>query len=258
MAPGREGADWLAREAKILKLSVQNNPVDIGVRVEVPAAIFEPLTHGYHETKLIYYSRQFDDKVRTFCVNPYGEVVTEYSHGVWTVNGHSFAHKKTRYTNFALLVSTTFTEPFHEPIAYGQYLAKMTNFLSGGVLIQRLGDIEAGRRSTPDRIKKSPVQPTLKDATPGDLSFVIPYRYLVDILEMINNLDNLAPGVKSQHTLLYGLEVKFYSLRLKVSTDLETEIQNLYAIGDGAGITRGLIQASVSGIIAARNILGKR
>lgn len=255
IAPGREGSRWLEDIAKGLGLTLLQNPVDIGVRVEIPASVFEDLTRITYEPKLIFYSKRFDDKVRTFCVNPYGEVVKEYLKGVWTVNGHSYANRKTANTNFALLVSTVFTEPFNEPISYGMYIARLANFLGDGVIVQRLGDLQSGRRSTRERIAKGIVQPTLKDATPGDLSFVIPYRYLCDIIEMIEALDRIAPGVNSRHTLLYGVEVKFYSMQLKLSNNLETEIRNLFAIGDGAGVSRGLVQASVSGIIAARAIL---
>jgi hypothetical protein len=255
LAPGREGSKWLEEETKRLKLSVLKNPVDIGVRVEVPASVFEHLTSAAYEPKLLFYSKSFDDKVRTFCVNPYGEVVKEYLKGIWTVNGHSYAGRKTNNTNFALLVSTTFTEPFNEPISYGRYIAGLANFLGGGVIVQRLGDLRMGRRSTPERLSRGLVRPTLKDATPGDLSFVIPYRYISDILEMLEAMDRIAPGVNSRHTLLYGVEVKFYSMQLKLTEALETEVKNLFAVGDGAGVSRGLVQASVSGIVAAREIL---
>jgi len=254
VAPGRSGAEWLKVEAQSLGLKTLNNPVDVGVRVEVLAPILEELASILYEPKLIYYSKLFDDQVRTFCVAPEGEVITESYDGVLTVNGQSYAEKKTGNTNFAILVSTSFTEPFREPIAYGKYLARLANLLSGGVMIQRLGDLQAGRRSTEERLRRSVVVPTLKNATPGDLSFVLPYRYLADIREMLQAMDHLAPGVNSKHTLLYGLEVKFYSSRLQLSDCLETKIHNLFTIGDGAGVTRGLIQASVSGVIAAREI----
>lgn len=255
LAPGRASAKWLETESRRLRLTLLKNPVDVGVRVEVPAPVLEPLTGITYEPKLIYYSKKFDDKVRTFCVNPYGEVVKEHIKGIWTVNGHSYAEKKTNNTNFAILVSTYFTEPFDQPISYGTYIARLANFLGGGVIVQRLGDLLKGRRSTYERISKGIVEPTLKDATPGDLSFVLPYRYLSDIIEMIEALDKIAPGVNSRHTLLYGVEVKFYSMQIKLKNNLETEIGNLFAIGDGAGVSRGLIQASVSGIVAARGIL---
>ncbi|MBI5408677.1 MAG: FAD-dependent oxidoreductase [Nitrospirae bacterium] len=255
IAPGREGALWLERQAKILGLSLLKNPVDIGVRVELPASVLEPLTKVVYEPKLIFYSRKFHDRVRTFCVNPYGEIVREYVKGVWIVNGHSYSDKKTANTNFALLVSTHFTEPFDEPHLYGRYVARLANLLGKGVIVQRLGDLQAGRRSTTARIARGRVKPTLKDAAPGDLSFVLPHRYITDILEMLKTMDKIAPGVYSRHTLLYGAEVKFYSRQLKLSGNLETEIENLFAIGDGAGVSRGLIQASASGIIAAREIL---
>ncbi len=192
--------------------------------------------------------------MRTFCVAPRGEVITESYDGVLTVNGQSYAERKTENTNFAILVSTQFTEPFREPIAYGKYLARLTNLLSGGVMIQRLGDLEAGRRSTEERVKRSLVVPTLKNATPGDLSFILPYRHLADIREMIQALDQVTPGIHSKDTLLYGTEVKFYTSRLELTNCLETQIRNLFTIGDGAGVTRGLIQASTSGVIVGREI----
>ncbi|MBI3399411.1 MAG: NAD(P)/FAD-dependent oxidoreductase [Deltaproteobacteria bacterium] len=255
LAPGRSGSHWLSQESKKLGLSTGNNPVDIGVRVEVPASIMRPLTDVMHEAKLLFYSKRFDDLVRTFCMNPYGVVVKEKHKDFCTVNGHSFSTKKSNNTNFAILASTTFTEPFHEPIAYGQYIAKLVNLLGEGIIVQRLGDLLQGRRSTPERIKKGSVKPTLADATPGDLSFAIPYRYISDILEMLEALDKIAPGVYSTSTLLYGAEVKFYSMRLKLTNNLETEVKNLFAAGDGAGITRGIIHAAVSGVVAAREIL---
>lgn len=254
-APGRSGAEWLQSEAQALGLKTINNPVDIGIRVEVLASVMEELTKVLYEPKLIYYSRSFDDQVRTFCVAPYGEVITESYDGVLTVNGQSYAERKTENTNFAILVSTSFTEPFKEPIAYGKYVARLSNLLSGGVIVQRLGDLESGRRSTPERIARSVVTPTLRNATPGDLSFVLPYRYLSDIREMLQALDVIAPGIHSRDTLLYGIEVKFYSSKLQLSNCLETRIRNLFTAGDGAGVTRGLIQASASGVIVAREIL---
>lgn len=255
--PGREGAEWFAAEAKRLGIPAANNPVDIGVRVEVPAEITEHIARAVYESKLIYFSRSFDDRVRTFCMNPNGEVVIENNSGLITVNGHSYAEKKTENTNFALLVSKSFTEPFKEPIRYGKNVAQLANMLGGGVLVQRLGDLLDGRRSTTERINRGLVRPTLKDATPGDLSLVLPYRHLVAILEMLQALDYVAPGIHSRHTLLYGVEVKFYSSRLAVDHNLETSIKNLFAVGDGAGITRGLAQASASGIVAAREILNR-
>jgi len=255
VAAGREGSTWLSAEAKRLNLSVQNNPVDIGVRVELPAPIMKDITDIAYEGKFIYYSKRFRDRVRTFCMNPYGEVVKEYSEGVFSVNGHSYRNRTTHNTNFALLVSTAFTRPFNEPIAYGRYIAGLANILGGGVILQRLGDLKMGRRSTPERIAEGSVRPTLEDATPGDLSFVLPYRHLHNITEMLEALDNVAPGVNSGDTLLYGVEVKFYSMKLKLTPGLETEVKNLFAIGDGAGVTRGLIQASISGVVAAREIV---
>ncbi len=253
--PGRAGAEWIHTESKRLGLKGVNNPVDIGVRVEVPAVIMEKMTSQIYESKLIYFTRHFDDRIRTFCMNPYGVVVTEGNEGLVTVNGHSFAETRTNNTNFALLVSKTFTEPFTEPIRYGRYIASLANMLGDGVIVQRLGDLLMGRRSTPERIRRGLVKPTLSEATPGDLSLVLPYRYLLGIIEMLEALDKLAPGINSRHTLLYGIEVKFYSYRLCLSKKLETDIENLFAVGDGAGVTRGLIQASSTGLLAAREIL---
>jgi uncharacterized FAD-dependent dehydrogenase len=256
VAPGREGAEWIKHIAAKLGLSLICNPVDVGVRVELPAVLTEPVTQLLYEFKFLYYSKAFDDLVRTFCVCPYGEVVLEHASDVITVNGHSYADRKTSNTNFALLVSKNFTEPFDDPVTYGKSIARLANLLGGGVLVQRLGDLEAGRRTNAQRLSRSLVTPTLKSATPGDLGLVLPYRYIVNILEMLHALDRVMPGVCSRHTLLYGAEVKFYSNRLELTPGLETKVRGLYACGDGAGITRGLIQASGSGLLAARAILG--
>jgi uncharacterized FAD-dependent dehydrogenase len=258
LAPGREGADWLSHEAERLDLTLHNNPVDVGVRVEVPKEVMEYFCDILYEAKLEYLSPTFEDKIRTFCMCPEGEVILESTGGsdpVITVNGHSYAERKADNTNFALLMSTNFTEPFHEPIAYGKCLARLANLLSGGVLVQRLGDLMHGRRSTPARIENGLVKPTLASATPGDLSFVLPYRHLAGIIDMLKAMDKLIPGVASDDTLLYGVEVKFYSARLQLGTGLETEVHNMFAAGDGAGVSRGLIQASASGVVAAREIL---
>lgn len=258
IAPGREGADWLTKEFENNKIGMVSNAVDIGVRVELPAPVMQDITDKLYESKLVYYSPTFGDEVRTFCMNPFGEVVMENYNGISTVNGHSYANKKTPNTNFALLVSKKFTEPFKEPIAYGQHVARLANMLSGGVLVQRFGDLLDGRRSTPERIASSIITPTLSCATPGDLSLVIPYRQMLSIIEMLYALDKIAPGVASRYTLLYGIEVKFYSARVKLTNDLETEgVKNLYTIGDGAGVTRGLLQASASGIHVAQVICSK-
>jgi uncharacterized FAD-dependent dehydrogenase len=254
LAPGREGASWLKAKAEELSLTVARNPVDLGVRVELPAVVLEPITRLVYESKFIYYSRAFDDQVRTFCMCPYGEVSIEFAGDVTTVNGHSFAGHRTANTNFAILVSKNFTEPFDDPIAYGKSIARLANLLSGGIIVQRLGDLEAGRRSTPERLARSIITPTLPSAVPGDLNLVLPYRYVVDILEMLHAMDELAPGVASRHTLLYGVEVKFYSCRLQLTAEMETEVENLFACGDGAGVTRGLVQASASGLVAAQAI----
>jgi uncharacterized FAD-dependent dehydrogenase len=257
VAPGRSGASWMKEEATLLGLRTQASPVDIGVRVELPAPVLKGITDVTYESKLIYYSKTFDDKVRTFCMNPYGEVVTEKNGDIITVNGHSYADRMSRNSNFALLVSSAFTEPFDDPIAYGLYIARLANLLGKGPIIQRLGDLLAGRRSTPERIERCLTRPTLKDATPGDLSFVFPYRHLKSIIEMLQAIEKMVPGVYSRNTLLYGVEVKLYCNRIRVTSEMETEVVNLFAIGDGAGITRGLLQASASGVLAGRAIAGR-
>ncbi|MFZ5752987.1 MAG: NAD(P)/FAD-dependent oxidoreductase [Bacillota bacterium] len=260
-APGRGGAGWLSEQAKKLHLKTENNEVDIGVRVEVPNSIMDHLTRELYEAKLVYYSDTFENKVRSFCMNPGGIVSEEnYDGEIAVVNGHSYADPKlkTTNTNFALLVSTRFTEPFNQPIEYGKYIAKCANMLTGGgVMIQRLGDLLKGRRTDYSRLKKSTTIPTLKSAVPGDLSFVLPQRYLTSIVETLKAFDNIAPGLYSKNTLLYGVEVKFYSSKMKVNNNLETDVKGLYTIGDGAGITRGLMQASVSGILVAQDIVKK-
>ena len=258
LAPGREGADWLSHEADRLHLTMRHNPIDVGVRVEVPVTVMKALTDVLYEVKLEYFSASFNDRIRTFCMCPAGEVITESTGGtdpVVTVNGHSYARRKSRNTNFALLVSTDFTRPFHEPIAYGKYLAKLANLLGGGVLVQRLGDLLEGHRSTPERLEKGRVKPTLKSAAPGDLSFALPYRHLTGLVEMLQAMDKLIPGVASPDTLLYGIEVKFYSFRPQLSACLETEVRNMFAVGDGTGVSRGLVQASGSGLVAAVEIM---
>jgi uncharacterized FAD-dependent dehydrogenase len=256
-APGRGGAGWLRKEALRLGLSMTHSPVDLGLRVEVPAPVLAELTDNLYEFKLLYWSPTFDNLVRTFCVCPYGEVVAEQVGDVLTVNGHSYAHRRTENTNFAILVSSRFTEPFDDPIAYGLYIAKLANLLGNGVLVQRLIDLRQGRRSTPHRLSHSIVSPTLRDATPGDLSYALPYRHLRVLMEMLETMEGLAPGVWEGHTLLYGVEIKLYSQRLKLTHELETEVPNLFACGDGAGLTRGLVQASASGIAAARAIIAR-
>ncbi len=255
VAPGRSGAEWLISEARRLNLTRERNPVDLGVRVEIPAAILDDLTKDFYELKLLYYAKTFDTRVRTFCMCPYGEVVAEKYGSVTLVNGHSYARRRSENTNFALLVSSTFTEPFDDPIAYGENIARLANLLAGGVLVQRLSDLHRGRRSTPDRLAQSIVRPTLPSATPGDLSFALPYRHLVCIVEMLEALDRFAAGMGSRHALLYGVEAKFYSARPKLNDCFETEVPNLFAVGDGAGVTRGLTQAAATGLVAGREIL---
>lgn len=260
-APGRGGAEWLTAQAKSLGLKTTNNAVDIGVRVEVPNSIMDHLTKDLYEAKLVYYSDTFDNKVRTFCMNPGGVVSQEHYDGaIAVVNGHSYSEKelRTENTNFAMLVSTTFTEPFNQPIEYGKYVATLGNMLTGGgIMVQRLGDLLNGRRTDYSRLRKSTTIPTLKSAVPGDLSFVLPERHLTSIVEALKAFDKVAPGLYSKNTLLYGVEVKFYSSKFDTNNKFETNIKNLYTIGDGAGITRGLMQASVTGVVVARDISSK-
>lgn len=255
-APGRSGAEWFSRQCTQLGLKLLNNQVDIGVRVELPASVFEHITDVVYESKLLYRTKQYGDQVRTFCMNPYGHVVAESVEGINTVNGHSYADPALRSenTNFALLVSNRFTQPFNEPYRYGKHIASLSNMLAGGVLVQRFGDLVGGRRTNDHRMSKSFVRPTLTAAVPGDLSLALPKRQLDNIIEMIYQLDKLAPGTANYDTLLYGAEVKFYSARLNLTQELETELPGMFAAGDGAGVTRGLAQAGASGVQAARAI----
>jgi uncharacterized FAD-dependent dehydrogenase len=257
-APGRSGAEWFSQQCKELKLSLINNQVDIGVRIELPAKVFEHITDAVYESKLKYRTKQYGDVVRTFCMNPYGYVVSENVDGIITVNGHSYTDPalRSKNTNFALLVSNRFTEPFNEPYQYGKRIASLSNMLGGGVLVQRFGDLIKGVRSNDHRLRQSFTTPTL-NATPGDLSLVLTKRHLDNIIEMIYALDKIAPGTANYDTLLYGVEVKFYSARLQLTNELETKLPNMFAIGDGAGITRGLSQASASGVHVARVIAGR-
>lgn len=257
VAVGRNGAEWLHNECVRLGIKTTNNAVDIGVRIELPREITDRITDKLYEFKFVYHTDTFKDKVRTFCMNPGGFVTQEnYDEGLAVVNGHCFSKTKSQNTNFALLVSSSFTEPFNDPIEYGKYIAKLSNMLTGGgIMVQRLEDIKLGRRTTDARLKEISMIPTLKDAVAGDLSFVLPHRHMIDILETIKALDKICPGIDGKNTLLYGVEVKFYSSRIKVNNNLETDINGLYCIGDGAGITRGVIQASISGVVAARDIV---
>ena len=257
-APGRAGAEWFTEECKRLGLPLLNNQVDVGVRIEVPDAVFNHITDEVYEAKLVYRTKRYGDLVRTFCMNPHGHVVTENTDGIITVNGHSYSDPKlqSHNTNFALLVSNRFTEPFNEPHQYGKRIASFSNMLGGGIIVQRFGDLMKGRRTNLHRLGQSFTKPTLQ-ATPGDLSLVLPKRHLDNIIEMIQALDRIAPGSANDDTLLYGVEVKFYSSRLSLSKELETSLPNVFAIGDGAGVTRGLSQAGASGIYVARTILGR-
>ena len=256
-APGRSGAEWFSKQCQALGLDLLNNQVDIGVRVELPATVFEHITNVVYESKLVYRAKRYGDQVRTFCMNPYGHVVMESVEGINTVNGHSYADPSLRSenTNFALLVSNRFTQPFNEPYRYGKHVASLSNMLAGGILVQRFGDLVGGRRTNDHRMSKSFVRPTLTAAVPGDLSLALPKRQLDDIIEMIYQLDKIAPGTANYDTLLYGAEVKFYSARLKLSSELETALPGFFAAGDGAGVTRGLAQAGASGVQAARAIV---
>lgn len=254
-APGRAGAEWFSKQCSYMGLQQINNQVDIGVRVELPADTWKHITDEVYEAKLQYRTKKYNDLVRTFCMNPNGFVVEENVDGIVTVNGHSFDNSilGSENTNFALLVSNTFTEPFNQPHQYGKRIASFSNMLGGGIIVQRFGDLINGRRTNERRLMKSFVKPTLT-ATPGDLSLVLPKRHLDNIIEMIIALDHVAPGTANDDTLLYGVEVKFYSARLKLTEELETEKTNMFAIGDGSGITRSLSQAAASGIYVARCI----
>lgn len=258
-AVGREGADWFKDKCEEIGIETTPGTVDIGVRVEVRDEIMQFLNENLYEAKLIYHTKTFDDKVRTFCTNPSGEVATEYYEGgLAVVNGHAYKSKefKTDNTNFAILVSKNFTKPFKTPIEYGKQIAQLSNMLCGGkIMVQTFGDFKRGRRTTEERLCRNNLIPTLKDAVPGDLSLVFPHRIMVDIEEMLEALDKVTPGIAGDETLLYGVEVKFYSNRVVVNKDFETSIHGLRAIGDGAGVTRGLQQASANGISVARSIL---
>ena len=257
LAPGRSGARWLAGEARRLGLETEPGPLDVGVRVEVPYTVMEPLTSVVWDPKVIIHTRTYDDRVRTFCTNPGGFVVEEYYEpGLVGVNGETFAGRRSRNTNFAFLVTIKLTDPMEDPLEYGRSIARMATKLGGGrPLLQRLGDLTAGRRSTWDRVARSVVEPTLRSVTPGDIAMALPHRVLTDILEGLERLDDLAPGVWSKHTLLYAPEVKYYSLRVRVNPEtMETSVPGLYAAGDGAGLSRGINVAAATGILAARGV----
>ena len=250
---GRSGSKWMEKVSRDLDIRTHSNRVDIGVRVEIPALVFSHITDELYESKIVYKTKKFEDNVRTFCMNPRGIVVNENTNGIITVNGHSFEDetKKTENTNFALLVAKHFTEPFNDSNGYGESIDRLSNMLGGGVIVQRFGDLERGRRSTMERISKGMVTPTLA-ATPGDLSLVLPKRVLDGIIEMIYALDKIAPGTANDDTLLYGVEVKFYNMEVELDHNLETIHKGLYVIGDGSGVTHSLSHASASGVYVAR------
>ena len=255
---GRSGSKWMEKICGELKIPTQSNRVDLGVRVELPAEIFSHLTDELYESKIVYRTEKYGDRVRTFCMNPKGAVVSENTNGIVTVNGHSYEDpaKQTGNTNFALLVAKHFSEPFKDSNGYGESIARLSNMLGGGVIVQRSGDLIRGRRSTPNRIEESFTTPTLS-ATPGDLSLVLPKRLLDGIIEMIYALDKIAPGTANDDTLLYGVEVKFYNMEVAVDENLQSCHDGLYIIGDGSGITHSLSHASASGVYAARQIAEK-
>lgn len=252
---GRSGSKWMETICRELNIPTKSNRVDLGVRVELPAVIFSHLTDELYESKIVYRTEKFEDNVRTFCMNPYGIVVNENTNGIVTVNGHSYedAEKRTDNTNFALLVAKHFSEPFKDSNGYGESIARLSNMLGGGVIVQRFGDLIRGRRSTASRIREGMVTPTLA-ATPGDLSLVLPKRILDGIMEMIYALDKIAPGTANDDTLLYGVEVKFYNMEVELDENLETRYKGLYIIGDGSGVTHSLSHASASGVYVARKI----
>ena len=255
---GRIGSKWMEKVCNELDIPTQSNRVDIGVRVELPMEVFSHLTDELYESKIVYRTETYGDRVRTFCMNPKGAVVNENTNGIITVNGHSYEDpaKQTENTNFALLVAKHFSEPFKDSNGYGESIARLSNLLGGGVIVQRFGDLIRGRRSTQSRIDEAYITPTLQ-ATPGDLSLVLPKRILDGIIEMIYALDKIAPGTANEDTLLYGVEVKFYNMEVEVNDRLESRYPGLYIIGDGSGITHSLSHASASGVYVARNIAGK-
>lgn len=253
---GRSGSKWMETVCQEMDIPTKSNRVDIGVRVELPAVVFSDLTDELYESKIVYRTEKFEDLVRTFCMNPNGIVVNENTNGIVTVNGHSYegAEKQTENTNFALLVAKHFSEPFKDSNGYGESIARLSNMLGGGVIVQRFGDLMRGRRSTEKRIEEGLVKPTLA-ATPGDLSLVLPKRILDGIIEMIYALDKIAPGTANDDTLLYGVEVKFYNMEVEIDNNLETRYKGLYIIGDGSGVTHSLSHASASGVYVARKII---
>lgn len=253
---GRSGSKWMSRICREMNIPTMSNRVDLGVRVELPAEIFSHLTDELYESKIVYRTEKFEDNVRTFCMNPYGIVVNENTKGIVTVNGHSYEDKdrQTENTNFALLVAKHFSEPFKDSNGYGESIARLSNLLGGGVIVQRFGDLIRGRRSNVKRIEEGLVRPTLA-ATPGDLSLVLPKRILDGIIEMIYALDKIAPGTANDDTLLYGVEVKFYNMEVDIDENLETLYDGLYVIGDGSGVTHSLSHASASGVYVARHIV---
>lgn len=256
---GRSGSKWMEKVCGELAIPTKSNRVDIGVRVELPAVIFSHLTDELYESKIVYRTEKFEDSVRTFCMNPHGIVVNENTNGIVTVNGHSYegAEKQTENTNFALLVAKHFSEPFKDSNGYGESIARLSNMLGGGVIVQRFGDLVRGRRSNAKRIEEGIIEPTLA-ATPGDLSLVLPKRILDGIIEMIYALDKIAPGTANDDTLMYGVEVKFYNMEVEIDEHLETKYKGLYIIGDGSGVTHSLSHASASGVFVAREIAGEQ
>ncbi|MCD8014704.1 MAG: FAD-dependent oxidoreductase [Lachnospiraceae bacterium] len=252
---GRSGSKWMENICESMEIPTKSNRVDIGVRVELPAVIFSHLTDELYESKIVYRTEKFEDRVRTFCMNPYGIVVNENTNGIITVNGHSYESEemRTENTNFALLVAKHFSEPFKDSNGYGESIARLSNMLGGGVIVQRFGDLVRGRRSTVSRIEEGLVRPTLQ-ATPGDLSLVLPKRILDGIIEMIYALDKIAPGTANDDTLLYGVEVKFYNMEVEIDGNLETKYKGLYVIGDGSGVTHSLSHASASGVYVGRKV----
>lgn len=255
---GRSGSKWMENVCEDLEIPTKSNRVDIGVRVELPAVIFSHLTDELYESKIVYRTEKFEDNVRTFCMNPYGIVVNENTNGIVTVNGHSYDSPdlRTENTNFALLVAKHFSEPFKDSNGYGESIARLSNMLGGGVIVQRFGDLVRGRRSTEKRIEEGLVTPTLS-ATPGDLSLVLPKRIMDGIIEMIYALDKVAPGTANDDTLLYGVEVKFYNMEVEIDKNLESCHKGLYVIGDGSGVTHSLSHASASGVYVARHIISE-
>lgn len=258
IAPGRVGAKWIDEILYKHKIEAKYAPIDVGVRVEVPSIIMDPITYINHDPKFHIQTRTYDDFVRTFCTNDKGFVVKEEYEDFIATNGHSLTNELSENTNFAFLVRVELTEPIENTVRYGRSIAKLATTIGGKKpVLQRMGDLRRGRRSTEKRLKKNQVINTLKDVTPGDISMALPHRIVTDIREGLEVLNEIIPGVAADSTLLYAPEIKFYSMQVIVDTNMESSVKNLFAAGDGAGLSRDIVNAAATGIIAGRGILKK-